>query len=71
MDEIIDKSLYDLKETANAIRITYAPNITKAQLQKRLLKDVKDDQFEREREAFANKKELLKLEIEALEKMRD
>ena len=68
MDEIIDKSLDELKETANALRITYAPNITKTQLQKLLLKDLKDDQFEREREAFANKKELLKLKTEALEK---
>ena len=70
-DEIIDKSLDELKEIANALRITYAPNITKIQLQTLLLKDLKDDQFEREREAFANKKELLKLEAEALEKKRD
>ena len=33
MDEIIDKSLDELKETANALRITYAPSITKTQLQ--------------------------------------
>ena len=31
MDEIIDKSLDELKETANALRITYAPNITQLQ----------------------------------------
>ena len=55
MNEIIDKSLDELKETANALRITYALNITKTQLQKLLLKDLKDDKFEREREAFANK----------------
>ena len=55
MGEIIDKSLNELKETANALRITYAPSITKTQLQKLLLKDLKDDQSERE--AFANKKE--------------
>ena len=66
MDEIIDKSLDELKETA--LRIIYALSITKTQLQKRLLKDLKDDQFEREREAIANKKELLKLKTEALEK---
>ena len=71
MNEIIDKSLDELKETVNALRITYAPSITKTPLQKLLLKDLKDDQFEREREAFANKKELLKLETEALEKKRD
>ena len=46
MDEIIDKSLDELKETARALRITYAISITKTQLQKLLLKDVKDDQFE-------------------------
>ena len=68
MDEIIDKSLDELKETA--LRIIYALSITKTQLQKRLLKDLKNDQFEREREAIANKKELLKLETEALEKKR-
>ena len=56
IDEIIDKSLDELKETANALRITYTHNITKTQLQKLLLKDLQDDQFEREREAFANKK---------------
>ena len=66
MNEIIDKSLDELKETANALRITYAPSITKSQLQKLVLKDLEDDQFEREREAFANKKDLLKLETEAL-----
>ena len=60
MDEIIDKSLDELKETANALRITYAPNIIKTQLQKLLLKDVKYDHFEREREAFANKKRVVK-----------
>ena len=60
MDEIIDKSLDELKETANALRITYAPNIIKTQLQKLLLKNVKYDQFEREREAFANKKRVVK-----------
>ena len=37
-------------------------------MQKLLLKDVKDDQFQQEREAFENKKELIKLEAEALEK---
>ena len=67
MDEIIDKSFVELKETVNALRITYAPNITRTQLQKLLLKNVKDEQFEREREAFANKKEMIKLETEALE----
>ena len=41
MDEIIDKSLDELKETANALRITCAPNITKTQLQKLLLKGEK------------------------------
>ena len=46
---IIDKSLEELKETANALRTTYAPSITKTQLQKLLLTDVKDDQFERDR----------------------
>ena len=59
MDEIIDKSLDELKETVNALRITYDPNIIKTQLQKLLLKDVKDEQFERDREASANKKKLL------------
>ena len=63
MDEIIDKSLDELKETANSLRITYASNITKTQLQKLLLKDVKDEQFEREREAFANKQEFIKLKL--------
>ena len=65
MDEIIDKCLDELKETANALCITYAPSITKTQLHKFLLKDVKHDQFERER-SFANKKELIKIEAEAL-----
>ena len=64
MDEIMYKSFDELKETANALCIT---SITKTQLQKLLLKDLKDDQFARKREAFANKKELLKLETEALE----
>ena len=64
MDEIIDKSLDELKETANAL---CAPIVTKIHLQKLLLKDVKVDQFEREREAFTNKKELIKLDAEALE----
>ena len=39
-------------------------------MQKLLFNDVKVDQFEREREAFANKKEFIKLEAEALEKKR-
>ena len=34
MDEIVDKSHDELKETVNALRITYAPSITKTQLQK-------------------------------------
>ena len=59
------------KETANALRITYAPNITKTQLQTLLLKDLKDDKFEQEREAFVDKKELFKLETESLEKKQD
>ena len=67
MDDIIDKSLDELKETDNALRITYVRSITKTQLQKLLLNDVKDDQLEREREAFANKEELKKLESEAFE----
>ena len=67
MDEIIDKSFVELKETVNALRITYAPNITKTQLQKCLFKDVKDEQFERERQVFAKKQELLKLEADAME----
>ena len=69
MDEIIDKSLEELKETANALRITDAPSITKTQLKKLLLNDVTDDQFEREREreAFANKKELIKFAVETFE----
>ena len=29
MDEIIDKSIDELKETANALRLAYAPSITK------------------------------------------
>ena len=56
MDEIIDNSLDELKETVNALRITYAPSITKTQWQKPVSKDVKDDKFEREREVFANNK---------------
>ena len=55
MDEIIDKSLEELKETANALRITDAPSITKTQLKKLLLNDVTDDQFERERERSIRK----------------
>ena len=34
MDEIIDNSLDELKETVNALHITYALSITKTQLQK-------------------------------------
>ena len=60
-----------LKETAHALRITYAHNTTQTKLQTLLLKDLKADQFEREREAFVNKKELFKLETEALEKKQD
>ena len=42
--------------------------MTKTQLQQFWLTDVKDEQFERERTALANKKELIKLEAEASEK---
>ena len=33
MDEISDKSFNELKEIANALRHTYAPSITKTELQ--------------------------------------
>ena len=60
MDEIIDNSLDELKETVNALRITYAPSIAKTHLQTPVLKDVKDDQFERGREVFADNKRCYK-----------